>query len=105
MRSDAFLVPALFSISATGLDDAEPSTSALLSCKQLFTAIANVVLMRSCRIIGVIIQITAVPGMTGNAGATAQFIVGRAITGVGNGINTSTVPTYQAEYVVFESYL
>jgi len=49
------------------------------------------------RIIGVIIQITAVPGLTGNSGATAQFIVGRAITGVGNGINTSTVPTYQAE--------
>lgn len=44
-----------------------------------------------------IIQITAVPGQFGNPGSMAQFIVGRAITGVGNGINTSTVPTYQAE--------
>ncbi|KAK7733134.1 hypothetical protein SLS53_008322 [Cytospora paraplurivora] len=45
-------------------------------------------------IIGVIIQISSVPP---SGGATAQFIVGRCITGVGNGINTSTVPTYQAE--------
>lgn len=45
-------------------------------------------------IIGVIIQIASVPP---NAGATAQFIIGRFITGIGNGINTSTVPTYQAE--------
>lgn len=47
-------------------------------------------------IIGVIIQITAIPS-SGTAGATAQFIVGRTITGIGNGINTSTIPTYQAE--------
>jgi MFS family permease len=47
-------------------------------------------------IIGVIIQITCVPP---NGGATAQFIIGRFITGLGNGINTSTIPTYQAEYV------
>ncbi|KAK4501691.1 hypothetical protein PRZ48_007500 [Zasmidium cellare] len=47
-------------------------------------------------IIGVIIQVTAVPS-SGTAGATAQFIVGRTITGIGNGINTSTIPTYQAE--------
>jgi MFS family permease len=45
-------------------------------------------------IAGVIIQVTAI-GVKG--GSTAQFIVGRAITGVGNGINTSTIPTYQAE--------
>lgn len=45
-------------------------------------------------IIGVIIQIASVPP---NYGATAQFIIGRFITGIGNGINTSTVPTYQAE--------
>jgi len=45
-------------------------------------------------IIGVIIQVSSVPP---NGGATAQFIIGRAITGVGNGINTSTIPTYQAE--------
>jgi MFS family permease len=44
-------------------------------------------------IIGVIIQVTAVKGNR----ATTQFIIGRTITGVGNGINTSTIPTYQAE--------
>lgn len=52
-------------------------------------------------IIGVIIQVTAVPATRGvvgqSTGATAQFIVGRFLTGIGNGINTSTVPTYQAE--------
>lgn len=52
-------------------------------------------------IIGVIIQVTAVPATRGvpgqSVGATAQFIVGRFLTGIGNGINTSTVPTYQAE--------
>lgn len=45
-------------------------------------------------IIGVIIQIASVPP---SVGATTQFIIGRLITGMGNGINTSTVPTYQAE--------
>ncbi|KAI2702021.1 hypothetical protein CBS147332_7797 [Penicillium roqueforti] len=44
-------------------------------------------------IIGVIIQICAIKGH----GATAQFFVGRIVTGIGNGINTSTIPTYQAE--------
>ncbi|KAF4543627.1 putative hexose carrier protein [Lasiodiplodia theobromae] len=44
-------------------------------------------------ILGVIIQITAVKGHK----ATVQFIIGRTITGVGNGMNTSTIPTYQAE--------
>ena len=45
-------------------------------------------------IVGVIIQLAVVPV---GGGATAQFIIGRCITGVGNGINTSTIPTYQAE--------
>ncbi|KAK7520918.1 hexose carrier protein [Phyllosticta citriasiana] len=44
-------------------------------------------------IFGVIIQISAVKGHK----ATAQFIIGRTITGFGNGMNTSTIPTYQAE--------
>ncbi|KAI8659978.1 hypothetical protein LRP88_06535 [Fusarium phalaenopsidis] len=44
-------------------------------------------------IIGVIIQVSAVKGYA----QLAQFIVGRVVTGVGNGINTSTIPTYQAE--------
>lgn len=54
----------------------------------------SIFLGASIMIIGVIIQIASVPP---NSGATAQFIIGRLITGVGNGINTSTVPTYQAE--------
>ncbi|KAK8199610.1 general substrate transporter [Phyllosticta capitalensis] len=44
-------------------------------------------------ILGVIIQISAVKGHK----ATAQLIIGRTITGIGNGMNTSTIPTYQAE--------
>ncbi|KAH8780152.1 sugar transporter [Diaporthe sp. PMI_573] len=44
-------------------------------------------------IIGVIIQVTAVHG----SNPFAQFIVGRVVMGVGNGMNTSTIPTYQAE--------
>ncbi|KAH8883556.1 putative hexose carrier protein [Thozetella sp. PMI_491] len=42
---------------------------------------------------GVIIQITSQASAT----PLAQFIVGRVVMGVGNGINTSTIPTYQAE--------
>lgn len=44
-------------------------------------------------VIGVIIQVTAVKGHV----PLAQFCVGRVVTGVGNGMNTSTIPTYQAE--------
>lgn len=44
-------------------------------------------------ILGVIIQVTA----REKARPLAQFIIGRTITGIGNGINTSTIPTYQAE--------
>ncbi|KAI2470382.1 general substrate transporter [Annulohypoxylon bovei var. microspora] len=44
-------------------------------------------------ILGTLIQITAFPGHQ----PLAQFIIGRVVTGVGNGINTSTIPTYQAE--------
>ncbi|KAK7420546.1 hypothetical protein QQX98_002745 [Neonectria punicea] len=44
-------------------------------------------------ILGVIIQISCVKGHS----QLAQLIIGRIITGVGNGINTSTIPTYQAE--------
>ncbi|KAL1870211.1 hypothetical protein Daus18300_005276 [Diaporthe australafricana] len=43
--------------------------------------------------LGVIIQITA----QHNSSPFAQFIVGRVVMGVGNGMNTSTIPTYQAE--------
>jgi MFS family permease len=47
-------------------------------------------------IIGAIIQVTCVQ----NGNQLAQFITGRVITGVGNGINTSTIPTYQG---IFDS--
>ncbi|KAJ6112032.1 Major facilitator superfamily domain general substrate transporter [Penicillium sp. IBT 18751x] len=33
----------------------------------------------------------------GSSYSTAQFLVGRVVTGFGNGINSSTVPTYQSE--------
>lgn len=40
-------------------------------------------------IIGAILQCTSYQ--------LAQFIVGRLVTGFGNGLNTSTVPTWQSE--------
>ncbi|KFY09316.1 hypothetical protein V491_08256 [Pseudogymnoascus sp. VKM F-3775] len=44
-------------------------------------------------ILGVVIQVASFTGHQ----PFVQFMVGRTITGVGNGINTSTIPTYQAE--------
>ncbi|KAK7059217.1 sugar transporter-like protein [Paramarasmius palmivorus] len=44
-------------------------------------------------IIGAIIQITAIPGFK----AGHQFVIGRIVTGFGNGLNTATVPSWQAE--------
>lgn len=44
-------------------------------------------------VIGTIIQVTAFRGYD----APAQFCVGRVVTGVGNGVNTATIPTWQAE--------
>lgn len=44
-------------------------------------------------IAGTAIQVTPMKGRN----ATAQFIIGRVVTGVGNGMNTATIPTYQAE--------
>ena len=34
----------------------------------------------------------------GSAYGVPQFLVGRIVTGIGNGINSSTVPAYQAEF-------
>lgn len=53
----------------------------------------SIILGATVMILGVIIQVTAYPGHV----PLAQFIIGRVITGIGNGINTSTIPTYQAE--------
>ena len=44
-------------------------------------------------IVGVIIQVTSFIGHI----PLLQFFFGRVITGIGNGMNTSTIPTYQAE--------
>ncbi|KAL2154605.1 hypothetical protein VTH82DRAFT_3281 [Thermothelomyces myriococcoides] len=44
-------------------------------------------------VLGVIIQITAFPGSS----PFAQLVIGRIVMGIGNGMNTSTIPTYQAE--------
>ncbi|KAF3207862.1 hypothetical protein TWF679_008194 [Orbilia oligospora] len=41
-------------------------------------------------IVGTVIQVTSF-------GSLVQFVLGRIITGVGNGMNTSSIPTYQAE--------
>lgn len=42
-------------------------------------------------VLGVIIQITAFPGSS----PFAQLVIGRIVMGIGNGMNTSTIPTYQ----------
>lgn len=52
-----------------------------------------IIIGASVMILGVIIQVTAFPGHV----PLAQFMVGRIVTGIGNGMNTSTIPTYQAE--------
>lgn len=44
-------------------------------------------------IVGVIIQVTSFEDHI----PLLQFFIGRVITGIGNGMNTSTIPTYQAE--------
>ncbi|SCZ94792.1 BZ3500_MvSof-1268-A1-R1_Chr12-1g03661 [Microbotryum saponariae] len=43
--------------------------------------------------IGVILQITTMK----NHSAFAQFTIGRIVTGLGNGMNTATIPTWHAE--------
>ncbi|CCH43320.1 Sugar transporter [Wickerhamomyces ciferrii] len=44
-------------------------------------------------IIGTIISVTAFR----DAWGTGQFVVGRVITGIGNGMNTATIPVWQSE--------
>lgn len=52
-----------------------------------------VIIGATVMIVGVIIQVSAMPASL----PLLQFIFGRVITGIGNGMNTSTIPTYQAE--------
>ena len=48
-------------------------------------------------VVGVVIQVTSFK-KTGNPnGALGQFLVGRIITGTGNGMNMASMPMYQAE--------
>ena len=47
----------------------------------------------STMVLGVIIQVTT----QHTSGSLGQFLVGRVVMGIGNGIDTSTIPTYQAE--------
>jgi MFS family permease len=49
----------------------------------------------SIMIVGAILQCT--PGTLPNLQGLPQLIVGRVITGFGNGLSTSTVPTWQSE--------
>lgn len=53
----------------------------------------SIMLGATVMILGVILQVTSYPGHV----PLAQFCIGRVITGIGNGMNTSTIPTYQAE--------
>ncbi|THV03362.1 general substrate transporter [Dendrothele bispora CBS 962.96] len=53
----------------------------------------NIAIGATFVILGTIIQITPMPGH--NAGV--QFVIGRVVTGFGNGLNTATVPSWQAE--------
>ncbi|KAI1847618.1 hypothetical protein JX266_006470 [Neoarthrinium moseri] len=65
----------------------------MLSFGDLLGRRKGIILGAVVMILGVIIQVTA----QSNATPLAQFIVGRVVTGVGNGLNTATIPTYQAE--------
>lgn len=50
-----------------------------------------------CVVVGVIIQVTAFKKDSEPNGALGQFMVGRIITGMGNGMNMASMPMYQAE--------
>lgn len=47
-------------------------------------------------ILGVVIQVTAMPSSSVD-GRFAQFLIGRTITGWGNGINMASMPVWQSE--------
>ena len=48
-------------------------------------------------VVGVIIQVTSFKQSGDPNGALGQFLVGRLITGMGNGMNMASMPMYQAE--------
>ncbi|KAI5795345.1 general substrate transporter [Peziza echinospora] len=53
----------------------------------------SIILGATVMILGTILQCTVYAGYS----SYAQFIIGRIVTGVGNGMNTSAIPSYQAE--------
>jgi MFS family permease len=53
----------------------------------------GIIIGAAVMILGALIQVISFKGHN----ATAQFIIGRVVTGFGNGMNTATIPTYQAE--------
>ncbi|OOF91458.1 hypothetical protein ASPCADRAFT_177520 [Aspergillus carbonarius ITEM 5010] len=65
----------------------------ILACGDWLGRRYSIMLGASIMIIGVILQITSFSGHV----PLAQFCIGRVVTGIGNGMNTSTIPTYQAE--------
>ncbi|KAE8354339.1 general substrate transporter [Aspergillus coremiiformis] len=65
----------------------------ILACGDWLGRRWSIILGATIMVIGVIIQVTSWPGHV----PLAQFCIGRVITGIGNGMNTSTIPTYQAE--------
>lgn len=50
-------------------------------------------------IVGVVIQVTSFKKAGDPNGALGQFLIGRVITGAGNGMNMASMPMYQAEVV------
>ncbi|KAJ9143432.1 Sugar transporter [Pleurostoma richardsiae] len=50
----------------------------------------------ACVVLGVVIQVTSMPG-NNVRGTLAQFMIGRTITGIGNGMNMASMPVLQAE--------
>ncbi|EAW09001.1 hexose carrier protein [Aspergillus clavatus NRRL 1] len=65
----------------------------ILACGDWLGRRWSIMLGATVMIIGVIMQVTSYPGHV----PLAQFCIGRVVTGIGNGMNTSTIPTYQAE--------
>jgi MFS family permease len=53
----------------------------------------GIIIGAAIMILGAAIQALSFKGHN----ATAQFIIGRVVTGFGNGMSTATIPTYQAE--------
>ena len=63
----------------------------ILACGDLLGRRRAIIIGGFIMVCGVIIQITSHVGST----PLAQFITGRVVMGVGNGINTATIPSYQ----------